>query len=455
MKKCAVLVVDDDKSARTYISRLLSPERYAVECTASGEVAMARIDSPTPPSIMLLDVLMPVVGGLDVLARMAKCGKRVPTIVVSGVDQTATVVKAMKLGASDYLVKPFEEEDLETAIRNALQISRAVREGVPGDAFRSASAEMGRIRELAQRVADVDVPVLILGESGVGKEVLARYVHWVSRRRERPIVKVNCAALPADLLESELFGYEQGAFTGALREKAGKFELADQGTILLDEIGEMSPALQAKLLHVLQDGEYAPLGSNRTIRVDARVMATTNKRLDVAVASGEFRLDLFHRLNVIRFDIPPLRERREDIPGLCEAFVTRYQEAYGRPKVPLPPAVIEAFLRYDWPGNVRQLENAVKRLVVLGDSEFVLADLRAPALQGPGAPRPQAVSLKRFAATAAEEAERAVILRLLEQRNWNRKQVARELGICYKSLLNRLIRWQLSGRGRRPPAGSQ
>jgi two-component system response regulator AtoC len=261
-------------------------------------------------------------------------------------------------------------------------------------------------------------------------------------------VKVNCAALPADLLESELFGYERGAFTGALREKKGKFELADKGTILLDEIGEMSIALQAKLLHVLQDGEYPRLGSTGVVRLDTRVIATTNKNLEEAVATGEFRLDLFYRLNVIKLEIPPLRERREDIPHLFRMFLNKYLARYGRPAAQLPPDLMESLRAYNWPGNVRQLENMVKRIAVLGDFDLLLSEIKpsGPLADEPGTGTP--LPLKKVSAMAAEQAEKDVVLRLLHERNWNRKQVARELKICYKSLLNKLRRWQLPTRGR-------
>src|SRR5204863_5489715 len=241
---------------------------------------------------------------------------------------------------------------------------QAPRKGDSGD-FMSLSPKMAQVKNVARQVAGTDVPVLMLGESGVGKEVLARYIHTHSTRADKPFVKVNCAALPDDLLESELFGYERGAFTGALNEKPGKFELADKGTILLDEIGEMTPHLQAKLLHVLQDSEYTRLGGKRTVRVDARVLASTNVNLEEHVGSGKFREDLYFRLNVIRVDIPPLRERREDIPILCNYFLCKYRDRYKSTIDEIVPSLMDSFLRYDWPGNVRQLENSIKRYLIL------------------------------------------------------------------------------------------
>ncbi len=456
MNKQAILVVDDDRSTCSYLSDLLVSRGYSVECLGSGDAALARLNSGPPPSVIILDIMMPGINGLEVLAQVKKTNPAIPVIILSAVGQIKTVVEAMKTGASDYLAKPFEEQELELAIENVLE-KQKLRDEVkslrrqldqyrePGDVL-SVDQKMLRIREIARQVADTDVPVLILGESGVGKEILARFIHVNSRRRERPLIKINCAALPHDLLESELFGYERGAFTGALTEKPGKFELADRGSILLDEVAEMSPQLQAKLLHVLQDGEYSRLGGKRMIRVDARVLASTNRRLEEAVERGDFREDLYFRLNVIRLEIPPLRERRGDIPLLCNYFLQKYRDKYKSPVEQLPRELIEAFLRYDWPGNVRQLENAIKRYLILPDLELAIAELREPRRPGKG-PVEQNLSLKEIAARAAEAAEREAVLGVLEETNWNRKQAARRLSICYKALLNKLKKWQLDNRG--------
>ena len=319
MSKRSILVVDDDRSVRSYLSDFLTSCGYIVECLESGDQAVARIAAGNVPSLLIVDVVMPGISGIEVLETVKKVQPSLPVIVLSAIGQIKTVVDAMKMGAADFLVKPFEEAELELAIENVFE-KQKLREEVrslrkqldqyneSGD-FVLTNVRMSKIREIAKQVADTDVPVLILGESGVGKEVLARFIHTHSSRHDKPFVKVNCAALPHDLLESELFGYERGAFTGALNDKPGKFELADKGTLLLDEIGEMTPHLQAKLLHVLQDSEYMRLGGKRTVRVDARVLASTNIDLEQAVGNGRFREDLYFRLNVIRLDIPPLRER--------------------------------------------------------------------------------------------------------------------------------------------------
>jgi transcriptional regulator with PAS, ATPase and Fis domain len=308
---------------------------------------------------------------------------------------------------------------------------------------------MLHIREVARQVADTDAPVLITGESGVGKEVLARFIHAQSGRQDGPFVKVNCAALPQDLLESELFGYERGAFSGALRDKPGKFELAHRGSILLDEISEMSPHLQAKLLHVLQDGEFSRLGARRSMSVDARVLATTNARLTEAVAAGRFREDLYFRLEVIRIEIPPLRERRPDIPLLCEHFLLMYADKYKSAVRTLPPDVLEAFVSYDWPGNVRELENAVRRYLILPSLGSLPArpepaparGENPPAVSTPTGSAPNA-SLRTVAARAAEHAERELVQRVLEETRWNRREASRRLKISYKALLNKLKKWE-------------
>src|SRR5262245_23068362 len=332
----------------------------------------------------------------------------------------------MKMCAADFLVKPYEEQELELAIENVVEkqklkeevktLKRQLDSYDAGDIL-STNPKVLKIKEIAKHVADTDVPVLITGESGVGKEVIARYIHSHSSRHDKPFVKVNCAALPNDLLESELFGYERGAFTGALNDKPGKFELADKGTLLLDEIGEMTPHLQAKLLHVLQDSEYTRLGGKRIIRVDARVLASTNINLEEHVATSKFREDLYFRLNVIRVDIPPLRERREDIQVLCNYFLCRYRDRYKSSVEEISPALMDAFLRYDWPGNVRQLENAVKRYLILPDMNMNVSELKeqggAPVNDAPTPIKPKEdnMSLKDVGTRAAEQAEKELVLR--------------------------------------------
>jgi len=422
-----------------------------VECLESGDQAIERLASGQPPSMILLDVMLPGKDGIEVLANLKTIYPSLPIIILSGIGQIKTVVEAMKMGASDYLTKPFEEEALELAIENVLEKQRLKEEVktlkqqlayVEQGNILTSNPQMLRIIDIARHVASADVPVLILGESGVGKEVVASFIHEQSNRSDGPFVKVNCAALPHELLESELFGYERGAFTGAIRDKMGKFEQADKGTLLLDEIGEMSPHLQAKLLHVLQDAEFSRLGGKKPVRVNVRVLAATNKKLKEAVLKGEFRNDLYFRLNVIKFEVPPLRDRREDIPLLCTHFVEKYRERYQSPVQQFPKDLIEAFLRYDWPGNVRQLENVVKRYLILPDAD-IASELRGNSQEQVVPVHTGNVSLKEVAGHAAEMAEKEVVLRVLEETGWNRKESARRLKISYKALRNKLKKWQL------------
>jgi two-component system response regulator AtoC len=321
--------------------------------------------------------------------------------------------------------------------------------------FLTADPRMLQIKELCERVARTDVPVLIMGESGVGKEVIARYIHDKSNRRKKAFVKINCAAVPHDLLESELFGHERGAFTGAHQRKEGKFELAHGGTILLDEIGEMSPPLQAKLLHVLEDWVFNRVGGNTPIRVDARIMATTNKPLEEACRTGEFREDLYHRLKVIRILVPPLRERRGDIPALSNMFVEQCTEDASPFVTRIPEKLAGAFMRYEWPGNVRELKHVIQRYLILPDADMVMSELeletpRAPAASAAVAAPPLnlgsgKICLKAIAAQAVEEAEKRVIFHVLNETRWNRRRAAERLDICYKTLLNKLSKWELEG----------
>jgi two-component system, NtrC family, response regulator AtoC len=343
---------------------------------------------------------------------------------------------------------------------------------VPG-VLLDRNEKMREVRDLVSRVADTDVTVLIRGESGTGKELVARAIHAASPRQHKPFVKVNCAALPSELLESELFGFERGAFTGAIQQKPGKFEFANHGTMFLDEISEMHAPLQSKLLQVLQDGEFARLGGRNDVRVDVRILAATNRDLEVAVAEGQFREDLFFRLNVVCITLPPLRQRKDEIPALAAMFLRQYSEHYNKQALALANDTLRLFAEYDWPGNVRELENLVRRTVILGSDESIrreLADAIAdrgrrtgpiPALQAPSpsatpppaatAPAPAAIepgpngtgsaptgSLKEIARQAARGAERELIYRTLQQTRWNRREAAEILGISYKALLYKI-----------------
>src|SRR4051812_25564579 len=416
-KASQVLVIDDDEAAREILVELLGRIGFHAFAAPDGQTGLEWLaGAAAPPKAVLLDLRMPGIDGFEVLRRYREKGGSAPVIALSAMDEKEHVVKAMRLGASDYLVKPIEPEELKEAIERcsaskagateepqAAAIIPAVRpselpssppqrpgdprRGVPADFVASSPAMLG-IWEMVDRVAESDVPVLIRGESGVGKEGIARTLHDRSPRRGKPFVKINCAALPSELLESELFGHERGAFTGATSEKPGKFELADKGTIFLDEIGEMHPALQAKLLQVLQDEEYYRVGGKRPLRADARVVVATNRVLEDEIARGNFREDLYYRLNVVSILVPPLRDRKEDIPGLIEHFRRKYGSKYRGGVMQFSEDVVRRLSEYDYPGNVRELENLVRRLVVLRDEKFVLDELaaaisRRPAMQVP------------------------------------------------------------------------
>jgi two-component system response regulator AtoC len=394
MDQKVVLVVDDEETLRGFLAELLSMAGYQVRTAAGGQQALEMLSGGAFDAV-LLDVVLPDLSGLEVLRRYRARGGAAPVVVLSALAGADDAVRAMKMGATDYISKPFERVEIEAALARALgrpvPAAAAEETGVvirpPGADPESEEPEarqliylssaMRRAKGLVDQIADTDVPVLILGESGVGKEVIAREIHARSRRHGKPFIKINCAALPAELLESELFGHERGAFTGATAEKPGKFELADQGTIFLDEIGEMAIRLQAKLLQVLQDEEFFRVGGKKSVRVDSRVVVATNRELEREIEAGNFREDLFYRLNVVSIRIAPLRERKEDIPPLVEHFLRKYGRKYRGGVAELPRELLEAFGNYEWPGNVRELENMVRRLVVLGDAGLVLDELRA------------------------------------------------------------------------------
>src|SRR5271157_2983559 len=412
---------------------------------------------------------MPEMNGLDTLQELMHLDRSLNVIMLSCSNEVGTVVEAIRLGAHDYLTKPFEKTELDAAMLKSRQKKQLTQENqalrdycdtITEDlSFLAASPQMVRIRQQILQIAPVDVPVFVAGESGVGKEVVARMIHLRSKRRNLPFVKVNCAALPGELLESELFGFEQGAFTGAVRAKPGKFELANKGTIFLDEIAEMSPHLQAKLLHVLQDGQFSRLGARAVVNVDVRVLAATNMEVKEAMRSGRFREDLYYRLNVLSIHIPPLRERTSEIPRLFRHFLVKYSDKYQKAAPDPSKHLLEAALRYPWPGNLRELENFVKRYVILEDDEGSFRELlemtgqqhrTAPREE---APPPKEQGLKALVRGLKDEAEMEAIADALEKTNWCRKDAAKMLGISYKALLYKMRQFNLdSGRGSRSAA---
>ena len=458
-EKERILVVDDEPSIRKYLQTLLEVDGFEVEAVSSGREALAKVNNGQRPDFIILDVLMPELNGLETLKELMQVDRSLNVIMLSCSNEVGTVVEAIRIGAHDYLTKPFEKSELDAAMLKSRQKKQLASENqalrdycdqVTEDlSFLVASPQMVRIRQQILQIAPVDVPVFICGESGVGKEVVARMIHLRSKRSKQPFVKVNCAALPGELLESELFGFEQGAFTGAVRSKPGKFELANKGTIFLDEIAEMSPHLQAKLLHVLQDHQYSRLGGRHMIDTDVRVLAATNVDVQEAMKSGRFREDLYYRLNVLSILVPPLRERTVEIPLLFKHFLEQYSEKFG--KTPQTPSkhLLDAAVNYPWPGNLRELENFVKRYVILEDDEGSLRELvEMSATRQRTSPRveaapPKEQGLKALVRGLKDEAEMEAIADALERTRWCRKDAAKMLGISYKALLYKMRQFNL------------
>jgi DNA-binding NtrC family response regulator len=502
VNKPYIAIVDDDPSFASYLRTFLSQRGYDARCYSRGDELLAAMKTNEVPDAVLLDVMMPGLDGMATLRALKSQRPDAQVIMLSGRNQASTIVEAVQAGATDYVVKPDDPEGLgeialDVAIKNAIEKNRLVSElfelrqqltDNEDQAIWGTSEGMRRVTTVIEQVGDSDVAVLIRGESGVGKELVSRAIHQQSTRRNRPFVKVNCAALPAELLESELFGHEKGAFTGAATSRVGKFEQADGGTLMLDEIGELSPALQAKLLHVLQDAEFTRLGSNKRVQVDVRVVAATNRDLEKMMQAGTFREDLYYRLRVIEIVVPALRERRDEIPTLIESFIARYARKYRRPAPRLSSQLRQLFQTYDWPGNIRELENMIKRLVILQDEQIAVAEIdrnmqRAAAKQAAAtaaAPAPQAPltetaaapappvevaesepegdsapggpeaaddsqgSLAAVSRSAAMKAERALIEKTLNQVHWNRRKASQILGVSYKTLLNKIKECSIS-----------
>jgi DNA-binding NtrC family response regulator len=457
-EKAKILLVDDEPGMLRYIKTILEVEDHQVATASTGEEALEAVQKGMNPDLVLLDLLMPGIDGLETLENLRKLRPGVKVVMLSCVNDTKKVVQAIRLGAADYITKPFQKAELDNVIDQCLGTNQQNYTGEVeelGDEtfFVAASPNMRKLRSQAALVANVDIPVLMLGESGTGKEVMARLIHKLSPRAHRTFLKVNCAAVPADLLESELFGYEAGAFTGATHAKPGKFELCNKGTILLDEIGEMPPSLQAKLLHVLQDQQFSRLGSRSVVKVDVRILAATNINIPEALANKRLREDLYYRLNAFTLHIPPLRERKEEIPILLKHFMTRLSEQYARSPLPFTPDLMQACLNYPWPGNLRELGNFVKRYLVLGDEKLAIHELQ-PRSDGSGAqfdPTPQRPNpsenpggLKGLARSAKDEAEAEAIAKALDETNWNRKQAAALLQISYKALLYKIRQYGIA-----------
>lgn len=470
-----ILVVDDEQKMCDFLEIILSEDGYDVSSVTSGEEALKRMREEDF-DVVITDLMMPGIDGMQLLERVRELNSDAIVIMITGYSTVETAVEAMKKGAYDYIPKPFKIEEVKVVIRKAIDQRRIIREnrrlkdelkaargkfsGIVGN-----SRKMQEIYQLIEKVAKADSTVLIRGESGTGKELVARALHHYSPRSEKPFVSINCAALPENLLESELFGHARGAFTGAVTAKRGLFEEADSGTVFLDEIGDISLALQAKLLRFLQNREFIRVGETTTRRVDVRVIVATNRDLEAAIEKGTFRRDLFYRLNVISITLPPLRERKDDIPLLAKHFAGKVWERMGKGPTRFSQEAMEALVAYDWPGNVRELENVVERAMILGEGSVIrVEDLpeevrRAWAAQATGARAPgdasyrapggdnlpgeagggtalsEGVSFKE----AVEAYQRRLILEALEESGWVQARAAERLGMG-RTTLNEIIK---------------
>jgi two-component system, NtrC family, response regulator AtoC len=448
-----VLVVDDERKMRRVLQILL--EQMGIESVPaeSGEAALEHFGSEKI-DLVLTDLKMPGMSGVELLGRIRALDPDVPVMVLTAHGTVQTAVEAMKQGAFDYILKPFDVQAIELIIRNALEMRRYRTENrflkeqtVVTPTFENLIGEapaMQAVYDLIRQVGPAKTAVLITGETGTGKELVARAIHTLSPRREQLFVPLNCAAIPADLLESELFGHVRGAFTGAQNERTGKFELADGGTLFLDEVGDMAYPLQAKLLRVLQEGVIERIGSNKPVRIDVRIVSSTNRDLAAGIAAGTFREDLYYRLNVFRIHLPPLRERVEDIGRLASAFLSTFGEELGKGRLSLAPPVATVLQEYHWPGNVRELRNVMERAAVLCsdpqvDVELMRALLPAPRRAPHSDGAPESLQLE----TAVEEVERKLILRALGAANDNKAEAARLLGISERTLWYKLKRYGL------------
>jgi nitrogen regulation protein NR(I) len=450
-----VLIVDDEMNIRRVLAAMLKREGYEATTSADGEQALAVL-AKTPVDVVVTDLIMPRMGGMDLLKRVAADFPDVPVIVITAHGSVDSAVAALKAGAFDYITKPFEQEELKKVIAKAARAHDLERQNVhltPGESDRpplvGESPAMQAVHEMVARVADSPSTVLITGESGTGKELIAKALHKGSTRRDKPLIKVNCAAIPKDLVESELFGYERGAFTGAVGSKPGRFELADGGTLFLDEIGEVPVEMQVKLLRALQESEFERVGGIKTIHVDVRLVAATNRDLKALITEGRFREDLYYRLAVVPIALPPLRDRREDIPPLVAHFIDKYDQRLGKRVEGIEPEALELLMGYAWPGNIRELENLMERSVLFADGPTILASalpdaLRERGVHAPtpalgvaqlgGLPSPGGASMKEIVRHAQAELEKELIVHALEETGGNVTRAAKRLQISRKSL---------------------
>jgi two-component system NtrC family response regulator len=461
--KPLILIVDDDESQRRLMEFWLKEEGY-VTATARDGTEGLRIFEERAPSLVIADMRMPGMTGLDLLGRIKADSPDTAVILVTAFGTVNDAVEAMKLGATNYVLKPLNPDELKVDVQRALERQQLLDENrylreFAGTTFKfgnivGQSQKMRDVIELCARVARRDSTVLLTGESGTGKELLAKAIHQNSLRANKPFVTVNCGALPEDIAESELFGHRKGSFTGAVADRAGKFEAANEGTIFLDEIGELAPNLQVKLLRVIQEREIDKIGSPHPVRVNVRIVAATNRNLKALVEDGQFREDLFYRLSVVAIEVPPLRARKGDIPLLVQHFISKNRERYQLPHLRVSDAALEILSAYSWPGNVRQLENVIERVAVLSTADVIRAeDLPSDLHQAPN--HIAAIGLKLpDEGINFEEVEKQILEQALEKNAWNQTRAAKYLNLSRKTLIYRMEKFGLVAPGEAEQVGS-
>ncbi|PMP64516.1 MAG: Fis family transcriptional regulator [Caldimicrobium thiodismutans] len=449
MEKPKILVVDDEVDILNILKFLLEREGYEVDTTLNGEEAIKKIEK-NYYDIVLTDLRMPGISGIVLLEKTKELSPSTEVVIMTAYASIESAVEAIKKGAADYIVKPFINEDLKMRLRRILEHKKLQREveilkyqlsqKITGDLFFGTSPQMQEILKLLERITPTKSTVLILGESGTGKGVLAEFIHYNSPRKDKPFISINCSAIPETLLESELFGYKKGAFTGAVSDKKGLIELANEGTLFLDEIGDMPLNLQAKILKFLEFGEFIPLGDTVKKQVDVRVIAATNKDLEALIKEGKFREDLYYRLNVIEIKIPPLRERKEDIPALTYFFIDKLSKEHGKKIKGITSEALTCLMQYNWPGNVRELKNVIERAIILATEEYITLNELPERIKGEKNLSQSFKPLKE----ALEEFEKNIILKTLKQCAYNKEKAAQLLGIDLATLYRKLKKYQLT-----------